>query len=130
MVQLHRSIDDIHAAGAELVVIGNGAPNFIAGFRDTTGFDGPIYVDPSLAVYQAAELERGLLKTFSPFAIKKTLSALGRGARQGRTQGDAFQQGGVLVIAPGGKLVWRHISKHAGDNAHPSKILAALRSAA
>jgi hypothetical protein len=130
VVQLHRSIDDIKNAGAELVVIGSGTPNFIAGFRETTGFAGPIYVDPSLAVYQAAELERGLLKTFSPFAIGKTLSALGRGARQGRTQGDATQQGGVLVIAPSGKLIWRHISKFAGDNAPPAKIIAALRSAA
>ena len=125
-MQLHRSIDDIHRAGAELVVIGSGTPSFIAGFREATDFAGPIYTDPSLAVYRAAELERGLLKTFSPLAIGKTLSALGRGARQGRTQGDAFQQGGVLVIAPGGKLVWRHISKFAGDNARAAKVVAAL----
>jgi hypothetical protein len=58
VVQLHRVIDRIHAAGAELHVIGNGAPMFIAGFRETTEFPGPIYTDPSRAVYDAAELVR------------------------------------------------------------------------
>ncbi|MEJ7599492.1 MAG: peroxiredoxin-like family protein [Kofleriaceae bacterium] len=126
MVQLHCSIEDIHRAGAELVVIGNGTPSFIAGFRETTGFEGPLYTDPTLAAYQAAELERGMLRTFSPRGLGKAVSAFRRGARQGRTQGDAFQQGGVLVIAPGGKLRWRHASKFAGDNAPAERVVAAL----
>ena len=49
VVQLHRERESIRRAGAELVVIGNGAPHFIAGFREITGYDGPLYTDPSLA---------------------------------------------------------------------------------
>ena len=56
-MQLHR------ASIPNLVMIGNGAPMFIAGFREMTGYTGPIYTDPSLAVYKAAQLKRGATLT-------------------------------------------------------------------
>lgn len=125
-MQLHRRIDAIHAAGAELFVIGNGSPSFIDGFREETKYDGPIYVDPSLAVYKAAELKRGVVKTLSPFAIGKTIKAFAAGNRQGSTQGDAWQQGGALVIDTDGTVLWHHVSEHSGDQASGADILAAL----
>jgi hypothetical protein len=127
VVQLHRRIDDIHAAGAELIVIGNGSPSFIDGFREATGWDGPLYTDPSLAVFEAAGLKRGLRRVLNARAAVAALGALRGGFRQGRTQGDALQQGGVLVIAPGDELRWAHVSEHAGDNASADDIVAALR---
>ena len=57
-MQLHRDKHKLDAAGVELVIIGNGAPNFIEGFREQTKYDGPIYTDPSLATFKAAELLR------------------------------------------------------------------------
>jgi hypothetical protein len=127
VVQLHRAIDDIHAAGAELYVIGNGAPMFIEGFRETTGFSGTVLTDPSLAAYQAAHLERGLFKTFNLGGALASVGALRRGFRQGKTMGDATQQGGVVVVAPDGNEIYHHISKHPGDNAPPQDIVRALR---
>ena len=129
MVQLHREIESIRNAGAEVFVIGNGSPSFIEGFRETTKYDGIIYTDPSLAAFQAAQLKRGVLKTFNPLALGKTISALRRGQRQGLTQGDTWQQGGVLVVEPGGRILWHHASERPGDNAEPSQIVAALKSA-
>jgi hypothetical protein len=126
VVQLHREVDKIHAAGAELVVIGNGAPNFIAGFREQTGYKGPLYTDPSLKVYEAAHLERGFTRTFSAKALVPTLRAFARGHKQGLTQGDNYQQGGVLVVAPSGDVKWHHISKRPGDNATVAEIVRAL----
>lgn len=126
MVQLHRDVDKIRAAGAELYVIGNGAPNFIEGFRETTGWDGPLYTDPSLEVYKAAQLKRGVTTTLDPKSILPALRALRRGSRQGLTRGDAWQQGGVLVVAPNGDVKWHHASERPGDNASGSQILAAL----
>ena len=126
-MQLHRSIDDIHAAGAELVVIGNGAPMFIEGFRETTGYTGPLYTDPTLAAYEAAQLERGFFKTFSLGGAIASLGSARRGFRQGRTQGDQNQQGGVVVVAPGGSVIYHHVSHHPGDNAKPEDIVRALR---
>lgn len=130
MVQLHRSIDLIRGAGAELHVIGNGSPSFIAGFRDETGWDGAIYTDPSLAVFRAAELRRGVLTTLNPRAIGKTIGAFARGQRQGRTQGDPWQQGGTLVVAASGVVLWHHASARPGDNASADAIAAALTRAA
>lgn len=127
-MQLHRDIDKLHAAGAEIVVIGNGSPSFIEGFREETRWSGPIYTDPSLAVFQAAELERGITKTLDPRALGGTLRAFMRGGRQGRTQGDPWQQGGVLVVGRDGSVLWRHASKRPGDNASGDEIARALTS--
>jgi len=119
-VQLHRE-------GIEnLVVVGNGAPMFIEGFRETTGFTGPIYTDPSLEVYNAAQLKRGLGTMLKVGAAAATIGSLRRGFRQGKTQGDATQQGGVLVIAPDGRILYHHISAYPGDNASPDTVRNAL----
>lgn len=123
-MQLHRDIDKLRAANLDLYVIGNGTPNFIAGFREQTKYDGPLYTDPSLAVYRAAQLKRGVRRTLDPRAIGKTVSAFMQGHRQGRTQGDPWQQGGVLVVAPDGQVKWHHASERPGDNATAADILA------
>jgi hypothetical protein len=107
-------------------VIGNGTPSFIAGFRDQTHYEGPIYTDPSLATFRAAELKRSVTSTLDPRSLGKALSAFARGQRQGLTQGDAWQQGGVLVIAPTGEVKWHHASERPGDNATVAQIVAAL----
>lgn len=125
-MQLHREHQRIRDAGAKLVVIGNGAPHFIAGFREITGYDGALYTDPSLATFQAAELKRGITHTLSARALGSTLKAFARGHKQGLTQGDAWQQGGVLVIAPSGDIVWHHASERPGDNASVDQIVSAL----
>jgi hypothetical protein len=126
VVQLHRQVDLIRNAGAELIVIGNGSPSFIAGFREETGWDGPLYTDPSLAVFKAAEMKRGVMRTFNPLALGKTIKAFADGQRQGRTQGDPWQQGGVLVIAPGGDVLLHQASDHVGDKIYADEIVRAL----
>lgn len=126
VVQLHRRIQDIRAAGAELVVIGNGAPHFIAGFREVTGYDGPLYTDPSLAAYRAARFKRSAWRLVHPKAALHAARALSRGFLQGRTQGDAAQQGGVLVVRPSGEVVYRYASAMSGDHPDLDEVLAAL----
>jgi hypothetical protein len=126
VVQLHRSADAFQKANANLIVIGNGSPSFIAGFREQTLFDGPIYTDPTLATYRAAELKRSVIRTLDPRSLWKGAKALAEGHRQGRTQGDTWQQGGVLVVAPSGDVRWQHASDLPGDNASAAQILSAL----
>jgi AhpC/TSA antioxidant enzyme len=127
VVQLHRDHDALEAAGARLHVIGNGSPSFIEGFRDQTRWTGAIYTDPSLAVYRAAQLKRSVASTLDPRSLGGAFRAFRAGQRQGRTQGDAWQQGGVLVIAPTGEVRWHHASERPGDNASSAQIIAALR---
>ena len=125
-MQLHRETSRIRAAGAELYVIGNGAPMFIAGFRETTGYKGALYTDPSLAVFRAAELRRGLRTVLNVATVVRSVGALRRGFRQGRTRGSALQHGGVVVIARDGRVIWHHISDGPGDNATVDQIVAVL----
>jgi hypothetical protein len=129
VVQLHQQAGRIAGAGAELVVVGSGTPNFIAGFRETSGFDGRILSDPELHSYRAAGMRRGLWRSLNPLSGAYAVRALARGNLQGRTKGDAAQQGGVLVILPGGRIVYEHHSKVAGDNAPAEEVVAALESA-
>jgi hypothetical protein len=128
-VQLHREIERIKAAGAELVVIGSGTPNFIKGFRENTKFDGPIYSDPSLKSYQAAKLNRSLWRVLHPLVAVYGARALARGHMQGAMQGDNAQQGGVYVILPPDQIAYVHISQRAGDNAGADEVVAALEAA-
>lgn len=125
-MQLHRKVSDFENANARLYVIGNGSPSFITGFREQTMYDGPVYTDPSLATYKAAELKRSIARTLDPRGWLKGVKSFAEGHRQGRTQGDAWQQGGVLVVSPAGDVKWQHASDLPGDNATAAQILAAL----
>jgi hypothetical protein len=68
-----------------------------------------------------------VLKTIDPRSLFGAAKAFTHGQRQGRTQGDTWQQGGVLVVAPSGDVKYQHVSKRPGDNATNAQILAALR---
>ena len=126
VVQLHHEIDRIHDAGAELVVVGNGAPHFIEGFRELTGYRGLLYTDPSRASYRAAGMKRGWTTFLNPKVLKNAARALGEGHMQGLTQGDPAQQGGTLVITPPGRVLFHHVSETGGDHAPLDAVLASL----
>ncbi len=119
-------IDEIRARGAELVIVGNGAPNFAAAFREDFELDCPLLVDPELRAYRAAGLRRGRVELLSPRLPLNALRALRSGSRQTSVQGDPWQLGGVFVIRPGGDLTYRYVSREAGDHPPVDEILASL----
>jgi NAD(P)-dependent dehydrogenase (short-subunit alcohol dehydrogenase family) len=123
---LRDRIDEIRELGAELVVVGNGATNFAAAFREDQELDSPLLVDPELRAYRAAGLRRGRVEALSPRLPLNALRALLGGSRQGRVEGDIWQLGGVFVIRPGGELAYRYVSQVAGDHAPVDEILKAL----
>jgi NAD(P)-dependent dehydrogenase (short-subunit alcohol dehydrogenase family) len=123
---LRDQIDEIRSRGAELVIIGNGAPNFAAAFREDFQLDCPLLVDPELRAYRAAGLRRGRVELLSPRLPLNALRALRSGSRQTGVQGDPWQLGGVFVIRPGGDLAYRYLSREAGDHPPVDEILAAL----
>src|SRR5512139_805126 len=126
VAQLRDALPEIRARGAELVIVGNGAPHFAAAFREDFALDGPLLVDPELRAYRAAGLRRGRVEILSPRLPLHAIRALRSGARQGAVQGDAWQLGGVFVIRPGGVLAFRHVSREAGDHPAVDAVLAAL----
>jgi len=126
VVQLHRASHAIEAANATLHVIGNGAPRFIAGFREDTGYDGSLYTDPSLEVYRAADMRRGVGAILHPRALLHGVRAMRGGFRQQKLMGDATQIGGVLIVTPRGEIPYRYMAREAGDHPPNEDILAAL----
>ena len=119
----------IHALGAELVLVGNGNRFFAQAFAEDYGVKTPVLVDPDLAAYGVLDLRRGVSTTFGKGSLKAARRAWDGGFRQGRTQGDPFQQGGVFVILPDGSVPFAHVSETAGDHPDEDAVIEALRRA-
>jgi hypothetical protein len=124
---LRPHVGAIREAGGELVIVGNGSPAQALAFRDAHSLDVPVLADPSLQSYRLAGFKRGLTTLVSPRSLWNYARTLARGYRQSETQGDALQQGGVLVVRPGGELAFRFVSRASGDHAPPARIVAAVR---
>jgi len=123
---LRDALPTIRKRGAELVIIGNGRPEHAVDFRDTEGIKSPLLVDPELQAYAAAGLRRGILSSLGPGVLVRGIRALREGKRQGATQGDPWQQGGVFVIRPGNLVDFSYVSAAAGNHPSAESVIAAL----
>jgi hypothetical protein len=68
-----------------------------------------------------------VLATFSPKGMAHAARAWKKGFRQTARRGDALQQGGLLVVDRGGRILYAHRDSEAGDLASNEEVLAALR---
>jgi AhpC/TSA antioxidant enzyme len=132
-VQLHRARSELDAAGVSLVFIGQATPRHAAHFRRRYEIDLPVLADESRESYRAAGAKMAtagelLGRKSVSRGLKATLESRGK-VRQGRVIGHPAQLGGAMLIAPGGKVTWSHMSEDASDNATPAEILAAARQA-
>ena len=129
---MDRARQEFKAAGVNLVLIGQGTSRQAAEFRRRQGIQLPILADEQRASYKAAGTKvGGVTDLLNPQTIAKGLLATARTKRtQTRTIGHPSQLGGVLVIAPDGRVAWSHIAEDASDNAPPEEILAAAHDAA
>jgi len=126
VAQLGDAYPEIQSKGADLVAIGNGGKRFARAFVEERDVPFPVYVDPQRATYRAVNMKRSVRSTFSAQTLKNGVRAVTSGHMQGRTKGDPWQQGGVLVIAPGGETRLAHVSETAGDHPTVEAILDAL----
>jgi peroxiredoxin len=129
---LDRAREQFEAAGAGLVLIGQLTPRHAAHFRRRQGLELPVLADESRASYEAAGAKMATMsELLGPGVVAKGLmTTMQTGRFQTRTIGHPAQLGGAMVIAPGGTVVWSHMSDDASDNASPDDILAALARAA
>lgn len=118
---------DVRAAGGTLAVIGLGTPAFAKAFRASTRYEGPLFVDAEGLAYRAVALKRlRLWNLFRPRMIRSAMRAHREGFRQGKVEGDPWQLGGTLVVAPGDRLVYAWRNTNADDDAPIDDVLAAL----
>ena len=133
-MQLHRAKSDFEAAGVDLVLIGQATPRQAAAFREKQDIDLPLLADEKRETYALAGAKVATAtELLGPSSV---LSGVAKGVksggkvRQGKVIGHPAQLGGVLLVAPGGAVIWSHLSENAGDNASPDQILEAARAAA
>lgn len=120
------NIEQIRSAGADLVIIGNGAPLFASAFQEDLNLDCTVLCDQELTSYRAAGLRRGRVELLSPRVLSNGLRAWQSGARQTGVEGDPWQLGGVFVLRPDGATTFAQRSAEAGDHPSVEDILAAL----
>jgi hypothetical protein len=125
--QLRGIKDQIEAAGARLVFIGNGDTAFARHFKDTRVPDCEVLTDPSTASYALLGARRGIWATLTPRSWPAGLRALSGGFRQSRTEGHAFLLGGVAIVDSKGVVRWSYVSRFAGDHPPTSEVAAAVR---
>jgi len=90
-------------------------------FIETFAIPFPVFTDPGRSCYKMAGLKRNFGLGLA--TIGRGRRAVAAGHRQGRTQGDPWQQGGVIIVDTDGRLVWRHIDRAAGDHCSVEEVL-------
>jgi peroxiredoxin len=124
---LREHVPSIQATGARLVVVGNGQPWQAQAFLDDHPVDAELLVDPKLEAYAAAGLRRSMASTMlNVKSLKHGRRAMKAGHRQGKIQGDPWQQGGAFIISPDHQVHFAQVSGEAGDHVDPMAILRAL----
>lgn len=130
VAEIRAARGDIEALGAGIVFVGNGSAKAAAWFQKRYAADSTVLTDPDLISYRAIGARSGVVSTLGPRAWGAGVRAFSSGARQSTTKGHPFQQGGVAVMGPRNTVLYRHISRAAGDHAPLSEVLDALRAAA
>jgi hypothetical protein len=102
-----------------VIFIGNGQPTMIKVFKESIGFDDAvIYTDPSLEIFDACGLNRGLTYLLSTSTLKSFYGLKKQGFSQGKQvkeNGSHPQMGGVIVFSKLGEVLYYYSSKFLGD---------------
>jgi AhpC/TSA antioxidant enzyme len=123
-------LSEMRRKGANVAIVGNGLPPMAKAFVDRLKLAGEarVLTDPGRASYRLAGFRRGVWATLGPRALVNLFRALRKHLGTGKIEGDAWQQGGSLVVARGGEVLFRYASGHQGDHVAPQKLVAALPS--
>ena len=124
---MRRLEHDLAAAGARLVFVGSGTPAMAADFATSHAGPHPVLSDVDRSAFRAAGLSRSPFATLHWRLLPNLWRARRRGFRQGRIEGDPWQQGGVLVFDGGGAMCHRQRDAAGGDELDVDAVGAALR---
>jgi hypothetical protein len=120
---------ELAAAGARVVFVGTGTPAMAADFARTHAGPHPVLSDAPRAAFAAAGMRGGWWTMLHWRFLPNLWRALRGGFRQTSVQGNAWQHGGVVVLAPDARVVHREVDRTAGDVLDLDAIVAAARSA-
>lgn len=121
-------------------LVGMGTPAQGRAFKEQTGVRFPLLLSPDMRAYEAMSLPRGSLRQVFGIAAQRIArrrakgiglerSAEGGNRPKRRPEQDWHQLGGAFVFAPGGRVIWSHRARHAGDDADHRVLADALSGA-
>jgi len=125
---LRPHLSEMRRKGANVAIVGNGLPAMAKGFVERLGLAGEarVLTDPKRQSYRLAGFRRGVWATLGPRALVNLFRALRKRLGTGKIEGDAWQQGGTMVVARGGEVLFRYASAYQGDHTRPQTLLSAL----
>ena len=126
--QLRRKVDDIRAAGAELIAIGTGDARYADAFIRQEKVNFPVLLDEDGAAAEAAALKHGgALQLAGPRSIMAAAKGYATGHFQHRIGRRPRQLGATFVLGPGDVVRYEHVDDDVTDHAPIDEILAALQ---
>ena len=115
------------AAGARILFVGTGLPAMAADFARTHAGQHAVFSDAQRQAFGAAGLRRSWWAFLHWRFVANLWRALCCGFRQGRIEGDALQQGGVLVVDARGQALLAMADAAMGDRLDLGAIVTAAR---
>lgn len=108
-----------------LIFIANGPIDSLPKLRSRLNLSQsiPLYTDPSLEIYKAAELHSHWTRSLGPTALWNMTKGWANGYTQTKFGYNLPQQSGVLIFNAEGGVEWIHKSKHIGDIPSAGDIL-------
>jgi len=125
-VQLRDDHSALLAVGGRLALIGSGTVEQAAATVAKYNIDYLILSDAQRVSFKAAGMRRDLVSTFNPRALGHLARSFRKGFRQGRTQGDAFQQGGAMIVDKRGNLIYQFIAAAGGQHPPTEELITAI----
>jgi hypothetical protein len=107
-----------------MVAIGNGTPLMAEDFVEQFDIPYNLYTDEDRHTYSLLKLHRGL--GIGLGSVSAGLRNTRKGIRQGKNQGDIWQQGGEALINGKGEMLWVNRCKKVEQHSTPKEILAAI----
>ena len=107
MLEIAPRLKELQNLEVNVKIIGNGQVNYIEGFIDRFNLQNTeveIYTDPSLKIYEEAQMVRSFWKWMNPRTVFQFIKALSKGISQKSVQGDNIQFGGTMLVGPDGNL--------------------------
>lgn len=123
---LRPRLAELAALGVDAVIVGSGSADQLAAFVEREDLARPhvqCFTDPALATYRAAGFVRSWWATFGPIALGQAVRAWLHGHRNGRAEGDLYQQGGTLYVRRGGEVAFYHRAASLGDHARLADVV-------
>jgi len=127
------TVNDLNKLGIRVVLIASASHRNLVSFCKETNYRHYIYTDPSLRIYEEAQLfpnnsqamiDLSTKRHLEHNCLKRFLLSTKRACLMStKGQGSMFQQGGQVVINSGGKVLYFHRDIHSTDQPPVNSLL-------